>query len=166
VSSNKRKTHGTRSPMSWPRLIPSWSISSRTCSRGSTPSKRSSRVSISLARVACPRIWRASSWKPGSCKIFHATGPPVLGQVLLFDLASGKQIWPVVKPRDLSFAIPVIHDVRHGPDWWRSDVRDGSAAEARAESERVNAYYRAQAKERSEREEQEDRKRRARAANN
>jgi hypothetical protein len=79
--------------------------------------------------------------------------PSLLTTVTLFDLKTGKQVWPPVVPRDMSLFAPVVPaDPAHSPDWWRPEVQAARNAEAAAEAQRVAEYYEQQNKQREERE--------------
>jgi hypothetical protein len=78
---------------------------------------------------------------------------PSLPTVVQLFALDGKQVWPVKVARDMSLFAPVVPaDPARGPDWWRKEVQDARAAEAKAEADRVTAYYEKQAREREERE--------------
>ena len=87
---------------------------------------------------------------------FTRDTPSIIQQVLLFDLSTGKQAWPPVVKRDLSFAIPVIDDIRHSPDWWKPEVRNARRAESENEAARVAAFYADRTRQKAEREEREE----------
>jgi hypothetical protein len=74
--------------------------------------------------------------------------PSLIKATVLFDFTSGKQLWPVIVPRDMSMFAPLPHDIRY-TNRWHEAVAD--EAEARkAEAARVEAYYAEQAKRREE----------------
>jgi hypothetical protein len=81
---------------------------------------------------------------------FSRDKPSLLQLVQLYD-RNGKQVWPPVVPRDMSLFDPQRYaDPRASADWWK--YKDLAAEQAKAESERVNAYYENQRKLREERE--------------
>jgi hypothetical protein len=73
---------------------------------------------------------------------FTRDKPALMNTLTLFDLNSGKQLWPQVIPRDMSLFAPVVpaNPVR-SPDWWRPEVQAARHAEAAAEAKRVAEYY-------------------------
>jgi hypothetical protein len=74
--------------------------------------------------------------------LFTRDRPELLNTLTLFDLPSGKQLWPQVVPRDMALFAPVVAaNPVHSPDWWRPEVRAARAAEAAAEAQRVQEYY-------------------------
>lgn len=83
---------------------------------------------------------------------FTRDTPPILNQILLFDLASGKRSWPPIVKRDLSFAIPVIDEPGRSADWWKPEIREARAAEAAREQKRLAEFYENQKQEREARE--------------
>jgi hypothetical protein len=81
---------------------------------------------------------------------FTRDKPSLLRLLQLYD-SNGAQVWPVKVPRDMSLFEPARYaDPRASADWWK--YKDLAAEQAKAESERVNAYYEQQAKEREDRE--------------
>jgi hypothetical protein len=81
--------------------------------------------------------------------------------VRLHDLATGKQTWPPVQPRDMSIFAPQLYPggARYSADWCL--FREAQAEEVKAEQERVSSYYQEQARQKALREEREDRERAA-----
>jgi hypothetical protein len=56
---------------------------------------------------------------------FTRDTPSLLNTLTLFDLPSGKQLWPQVAPRDMALFNPVVPaDPVHSPDWWRPEPPD------------------------------------------
>jgi hypothetical protein len=82
--------------------------------------------------------------------------PSLIKATTLFDFNSGKQLWPVIVPRDMSIFAPAYpHDLRYTNRWWEAHEADATAR--RAESQRVDGYYAEQNRLREERERKERR---------
>jgi hypothetical protein len=76
--------------------------------------------------------------------------PSIIKATVLFDFATGKQLWPPIVPRDMSIFAPALaNDPRRYTNRWHEAVAD--EAEARkAEAARVEEYYSEQARRREE----------------
>jgi hypothetical protein len=75
--------------------------------------------------------------------------PSLIRATVLFDFATGKQIWPPVVPRDMTVFAPAYpHDIRYTDRWFEAQATD--AAARKAEAARVEDYYATQAKRRDE----------------
>jgi hypothetical protein len=83
---------------------------------------------------------------------FTRDKPSLLNTLTLFDLPSGKQLWPQVVPRDMSLFNPVVPvNPAFSPDWWRPEVQAARQAEAQREARRVAEYYEKQKQQQQER---------------
>jgi hypothetical protein len=82
--------------------------------------------------------------------------PSLIKATTLFDFTTGKQLWPVIVPRDMSVFAPAYpHDIRYTNRWW--EAHEADAAGRRAESQRVDGYYAEQNRLREERDRKEGR---------
>jgi hypothetical protein len=79
---------------------------------------------------------------------FSRDRPPIVKQIILYDLASGKQVWPPIVRRDLSSTIQVINEVGRNAEWWRPEFKEARAAEAARENKRLADFYESKEKER------------------
>jgi hypothetical protein len=83
---------------------------------------------------------------------FTRDRPALMNTLTLFDLNSGKQLWPQIIPRDMSVFAPTIPVIpSRSPDWWKPEVQAARQAEAAAEAKRVAEYYEKQKAQQQER---------------
>jgi hypothetical protein len=74
--------------------------------------------------------------------------PSIIKATVLFDFNTGRQLWPVIVPRDMSLFEPLPHDIRYTSRWHEAQEADAEAR--KAEAARVEAYYSEQARRREE----------------
>jgi hypothetical protein len=83
---------------------------------------------------------------------FTRDRPSLMNTLTLFDLISGKQLWPQIIPRDMSVFAPQVPIIpSRSPDWWKPEVQAARQAEAAAEAARVREYYEKQKAQQQER---------------
>ena len=105
-----------------------------------------------------PGMLRGPELEARDLDAFNRDNPSLLNMVKLFAL-SGKAIWPIPQKRDWVQMIPTIQGQFGGTDWHRPEVQQARQAEAKAQSDRVTAFYKQQAEDRAEREFKEDQER-------